>query len=129
MHQNSRLTQNYEKGCYEDSCWRFLAHRALAASRAISDLSSGVIFAVAGLSVLTLPKLPQFYGGWFFFRPRSDPSLAGKATHREPFWMLRLSDLGFTAGCTNLNICRAGSNLGHMDGGTIGAGVDRGEVM
>ena len=41
----------------------------------------------------------------------------------------KLFGAGFTAGRTNLNICRARSNLGLMDGGAIGARVDRGEVM
>jgi hypothetical protein len=54
--------------CYEgsSSCWRFLAHRALAALRADSDLSSLVIFAARALPPLLPPSFPNATAAGFF---------------------------------------------------------------
>src|ERR671939_2185708 len=44
---------------YKDSSRRFLSHRALAALRADSDLSLGVVFAARALPPLLPPSLPK----------------------------------------------------------------------
>jgi hypothetical protein len=52
---------------YRSSCWRSLAQRALAALRADSDLSSGVIFAARALPPFKPPRLPSSTAAGFFF--------------------------------------------------------------
>src|SRR5215208_1260840 len=50
----------YAEFYYEDwSCWRFLAQRALAALRADSDLSLGVMFLARAFPPLAPPSLPK----------------------------------------------------------------------
>lgn len=51
---------------YEDSSRRFLAQRALAALRAISDLCSGVSFAARALPPLRPPSFPSATAAGFF---------------------------------------------------------------
>ena len=82
---------------YEDSssCCRFLAQRALAALRADSDLSSGVIFAARALPPFSPPRLPSSTAAGFF----------SSLTRR--FWPKRSGIAGKWKARSNAALCRS----------------------